>query len=242
MKPTKGTNNPQTGQEYLHPAFATASIARVSGSASLFQSSVKHQHFIEMNIQRACVHRHRNQDRVHTNTNPIISIAMSEAQWATLISSINMGNGVPCTLLRAPAEDTPINTCPPIESFSVKAAFREEVKQFTSELVEDGRQALKKLDRVLAGGTVRKGDLKEIRDLIVRAFNNIGSNAAFIHAQFDEAMEDAVQQGKAEIDGYLADKLAKMGLQGLAHVAAAENNLLSDDSDDDESTNILDTE
>ena len=80
-----------------HPAFGAVILNRTSGQKFLFGSNFDHQHYITLRIRKNVLHRDLHTDWYHPTTD-LIEINMSADQWATLLTSMNMGEGVPCTL------------------------------------------------------------------------------------------------------------------------------------------------
>ncbi|KKL96942.1 hypothetical protein LCGC14_1839510, partial [marine sediment metagenome] len=78
-----------------HPAYAQIGAMRVSGShgAYLYGSDFRHQHYIMIQIHDSVLHRSLSGDRAHSGKR-LIEVALSEAQWATFVSSLNQGSGV----------------------------------------------------------------------------------------------------------------------------------------------------
>lgn len=80
-----------------HPAYGMILAARVQGGARLAGSDFKHQSYIAIEVRHAHLSRSLSNDRWHGDKH-IIRLSLSEAQWATFVSSMNVGFGVPCTL------------------------------------------------------------------------------------------------------------------------------------------------
>lgn len=83
-----------------HPAYGIISIHRTSGGARLFRSDFEHQHYITIDISTAYETPGYGVKGNVYNDAQIISLAMSEAQFARMITSLNVGCGTPCTLER----------------------------------------------------------------------------------------------------------------------------------------------
>jgi hypothetical protein len=88
---------------FRHPAFGNICVSRPSGSATLFGSELKHQHYVSITINRAEKHRSLHRDWIF-GKDTILEISMSESQWATFVASSGMGGGTPCTLNYAPPQ------------------------------------------------------------------------------------------------------------------------------------------
>jgi hypothetical protein len=93
-----------------HPAFGMIGAARVQSMGTwLFGSPIKHRGFIILRIQEAEEHHRLNSDWHYANK-LTTEVWLSEAQWASFVSTLNIGSGVPCTISyrqTGPAEDIP---------------------------------------------------------------------------------------------------------------------------------------
>src|SRR5437868_8231795 len=99
----------QTERGEQHPAFGMIGASRVSHSppgAVLFDSDVQHQHYVVVRVRTAARRRDLNRDYLYADQQ-IVEVAMSEAQWASFVSSMNTGDGVPCTLTARGLEPVP---------------------------------------------------------------------------------------------------------------------------------------
>src|SRR5579859_4537827 len=85
-----------------HESFGIAGFSRstTGGSGvSLFGSSIKHGNTITFTVRHADVTRRLEQDWYHASERmPIVEIEMSQSQFAEMITSMNMGDGIPVTL------------------------------------------------------------------------------------------------------------------------------------------------
>jgi hypothetical protein len=87
-------------QVYSHPAYGMLSLSRMhGGSTVLTGSEFTHHSVITLQICHGEVHRDLSSDRFQA-TDRIVEVMMSEAQWSTFVSSMGVGDGVPCTLSR----------------------------------------------------------------------------------------------------------------------------------------------
>ena len=89
-----------------HPAFAMIGAHHVHGPRVLFGSDFEHQGYIDIVIKRATSERRHSTDNFH-GQEELISVSLSHAQWATFLSSMNLGDGVPCTLSHIKREKVP---------------------------------------------------------------------------------------------------------------------------------------
>lgn len=189
-----------------HPAFAQIGASRVSGRTSLYASDFNHNAFMTVTIRRSELRRSLSNDW-HYGRGELIEIAMSEAQWATFVSSPNVGSGVPCTIQHIQGEQIPRLPEPGPRS-----------KQFGEEMREKAASALESLDALaaeVAALGLSKAKADKIAERIRSAKGALSSSIPFIAEQFSEHMERTVEGAKAEVHGYMTGALMRSGLDAL---------------------------
>ena len=88
-----------------HPAFGTIGVFRTSGQRHLFGSPLqRHQGYVTIRVNHAEKVRSGRGYYWYFARKNIIEVALSEAQFAQLITSWNVGEGVPCTLDSIPGD------------------------------------------------------------------------------------------------------------------------------------------
>ena len=82
-----------------HPSYGMLSFHRVHGAATpLFGSSVQHRDTIRLTLKEGEVKRSLNTDW-YFGGKQLFEVEMSLSQFAELITSLNMGDGIPVTIL-----------------------------------------------------------------------------------------------------------------------------------------------
>lgn len=169
----------------------------MSGNAALFDSEHRHANFITLSISRAERTRKLSGDRIY-GREELIEVAMSEAQWAAMISSLNFGSGVPATLQHL--------MCQRVDPPTVE----DRTTQFEDEMSATLAEAVRKL------GALKKGKLTKTQqrdiDLIIQ---EIASNVPFVARQFDEHMETRVQKARSDIEAHMNAAAQRAGLAAL---------------------------
>jgi hypothetical protein len=96
-KPNPVTN--QLGDTESHESYGMVEISRYTCNPpqNFFGSSVKHHSGISLRIHKAIKRRSLAEDRYFAH-GTIIEVDMSAAQFADMVCSPNIGDGVPCTL------------------------------------------------------------------------------------------------------------------------------------------------
>ncbi len=183
-----------------HPAYAMIGASRVTGSATLAGSDFNHQHYIHIEIRHGHISRSLSNDRWHGDKS-IVRVSLSEAQWATFVSSMNVGFGVPCTLEWTQQD----GRIPSIEKTLDRAA------QFKGEVSKTMKDALTKMQEAYDAAPTKK-----LKDMIGRAMTEIRANVSFVEDQFAEHMEHTVEKAKIEVNAYVTNAIQRAGLQAMA--------------------------
>jgi hypothetical protein len=192
-----------------HPAFAQLSVSRVSGRTNLYGSDFSHNSYVVVRIHPSELHRSLSRDSHFAGVRPIAEVAMSEAQWATFVSSFNMG-GVPCTIQQFNGERLPQLPDP-----------KSRADQFGAEMQEDFTEALAALDELRAAVADNTTGLsKKKQDAILGYVHNakakLNSSAPFVADQFGKHMQAEKERAKVEIHGYANQLFQRAGVTALA--------------------------
>jgi len=207
---------PLGGYKESHPCFGMARLSRVQGTIDLFGSNVKGRNgFTTLSISQADRLHDYSQDRCH-GRKELIEIAMSESQFAEMITTWNQGEGIPVTLLRT--SDGPLKNIPRIpqqdqtETERAENLFREE----TSDAVKGFRSSKDALNKILnKKGAITKGDRIQIEKIFWKVDQWLTDNAPFAVQTFGEATERAVSKAKVEVEAFVSNIVRKTGLDAL---------------------------
>lgn len=192
-----------------HPSFGMIGVSRRSanGVTPLFGSNIQHQHTFTLTIKTAENNRHLNTDWFHAKKQ-LIEVELSGSQFLELMTSFNMGDGIPCTIRQFNGNNYPD---PPYENplDVFQKEFEITMKNLGAKcksVVEDCIKMLKEKP------SIGKGD----RDFILSAINSlmqeITSNVPFVNQQFNESVEKTVSQAKTEIETFLTNRFVSLGL------------------------------
>jgi hypothetical protein len=210
VEPIKVEPNPSPGSpdatRATHPAFGQISASRVSGGTYLYDSDFHHDRYITITIRRSEMDRHLARDWHHAREE-LIEVKLSEAQWATFVSSMNVGMGTPCTIAH-------INR----ESVAGIQGVPQRHEQFSAEMkarTVDARKSLDELQAGLAAMGLSQKKLTELGRLVERARAQIGGSAEFIAQSFDEHMERTTEEAKIEVNAYATGMVQRAGLEAL---------------------------
>lgn len=189
-----------------HPAYAMIGASRVSGRTRLFASEFQHDHYVTISICAAELHRNCSRDR-HFGRNEYIEVSLSEAQWASFVSSMNVGSGVPCTLNHRGGIDVAGIT----GQANTKTTFKAEFKDTMNESLA----SLDKLTDLIGECKLSEKAKSQLLGSVRMAKQHIESNIPFVANQFSEHMEETLEKAKVEVGAYIQAVISRTGIEAL---------------------------
>lgn len=207
-----------------HPAFGMISVNRVNtNGTTLFGSDLNHQEYINLEVYegQSCEHSgstcYMRQRRL-----PIVSVNLSVAQWATLVSSFGLGEGIPCTL-RSKREGE-FQQMPFIEAVeTTKQRFDRQIKDAVARETAHLQEVLAAITSLSSKGNAGKKELQELQRLAASRIGNLPSNFAFTNTLIEEQMEHIVAAGKAELEAVATGVAQRLGVKTMQDLIALEN-------------------
>jgi hypothetical protein len=208
VKPTRTYTN-QPGEDYRedHPAYGMIGASRVSATpgANLFGSDFRHGNYVVISIHRASLSRGLSGDHHRAEGVDLIEVALSEAQWASFVSAMNVGHGVPCTIQVENGKWLP----------QIERDGGDRRTQLNDEVRQTLADALDELARLRDDAPSKK-----YRDRVEQAMQQIRSNLPFVISRFDEHAETTVEKAKMEVNAYVTQSLQRAGMTALASAQA----------------------
>lgn len=194
------------GERITHPCFAQISGSRRSGNSVLYDSDFQHQHTVCITINTSELKRSLSNDWHHAK-NQLIEVELSEAQWATFVSSLNVGGGVPCTLRykfgeSIPGLDKPVNN-------------REKFKVEADATLQRGINLLSSLRAELQNSKLSQKERDRLSGIITNIERSFGGSFKFVADQFDEHIEHTVERAKIEVNAYVNNMVMRSGIAAL---------------------------
>lgn len=201
--------------EREHPSYGLVRIARVTGGPGaqrLFGSPLAHHYgTIRLTIGKARWIRSLHHDRYHGNLRgEHIEIEMSAAQFADMITSLNVGEGTPCTIRHLAG--TPIESPPDhaTEAEHIRENFEGSLNKYKAK----AREYRKKIEELTA--KLSDKAKREIRIALDVIEDQLSANVPFVVKQFQEATTRITSVAKAEVDACVTGMVRAAGLKAIA--------------------------
>jgi hypothetical protein len=194
-----------------HESFGQIQFNRTSSKdVHFYGSELPQDHYISLEIHESEIQRELTQDR-HYNRGQIIRLRLSSGQFAELITSMNHGSGVPCTIERIQGKK--IAELPEVESRKdfVHRKFEDRMKMFADEI--RGRQV--KALELVKKKALSKADMYELQTLLNWMTMEIERNIPFFAKCFQETMDEVVFEAKTEVENAIQHKISVLGLNAL---------------------------
>ena len=206
-------------KEFRHVSYGLIGFSRVTGNpGQLFGSSVDDHHtYIVLRISPGLRRHSLSRDWYHTdgeynNGQPYIEIALSAVQFAELLTSMNMGSGVPCTITDLMGKQLPRAPRELLEAEQIQTDFPESTKAVSTML----RGLMTHMRSVFEKpGTVTKKDKEDLLSRIRMVMQQVDSNLPFVLKSFNEATAKLVSSAKAEIDAFVTHAVLVAGFNAL---------------------------
>jgi hypothetical protein len=191
-----------------HPAFGQIGASRVQGQTTLYGSDFVHHNYVTISIRRSELNRDLSHDW-HFGKEELVQVALSEAQWATFVSSMNVGRGVPCTIEYVGREAMP----------SIPLRKQEDVvkKEFNNRVKELGALVAETIDLLDSEIGKSLSGVKRDKMLahLVTLQRELAANMPFVADSFSKHMETTTERAKIEVNAYVTNMVNRAGLEAL---------------------------
>jgi len=197
-----------------HESFGLVGFSRIThggatGGTNLFGSAICHHHTIALRIKRATKTRRLHDDHYYGG-DTIIEVEMSPNQFSEAITTMNVGDGVPCTIRRIGKQG--MADCP---EETMRQVFEEEFKQACVRTSDMACALVKKASEILDQKTIKVSERKELLEILRRIQQDLKLNLPFIGTQFNEAMDDVVADAKGAVEAFFTHRINDLGIQAI---------------------------
>lgn len=200
-------------KEFNHPSYGMAGFHRIhNGSGTrLFGSSITdHHNTVRLTIGRGTLIHDLNHDRYYgSQRSEYIEVEFSAAQFAELLTRMNDGSGVPCTIRARNGKG--VEAPPDIETETerIKNGFADTLKGY----YDRAHKYRNEVDEATKGLSAKAREkIRVALDVMEQTFKD---NIPFVMEMFDEASARVVTAAKHEIDAFATHVLGTMGLEAI---------------------------
>lgn len=201
-----------------HESFGQIRFNRVSGNANFYGSELTQNHYISLEIYNSEIERDLSQDWYY-NKKQVLRLRMSSGQFSELITNMNSGSGIPCTLEYI--QGKAVAELPTQESRKefVHRKFEDRMKKFATSIREQQNRA----KELVKKKTLSKQDIQDLTHHIEWLTTEVEKNIPFFAKCFQETMDEVVLEAKTEVENAIQHKINVLGLDVLHE----QNKLLS---------------
>jgi hypothetical protein len=205
-------------EETTHPSYGLIRLSRYTCSPPqpLVGSHVKHGNGISLLIQEAKYCKDGMRERFSgIGCRRLVEIRVSGVQLGEMLTSMNVGEGVPCTIEYAVGDTEYRRPDPPYES--PVAVAHGDMKEKLASVHDKAKHLSKRAGEILGKpkSKVTSDELKELQGIIFKLNQEMESNIPFYAKCVDEKMETVVAHAKGEIEAFATSTIQKAGLDAL---------------------------
>lgn len=213
-KPYRTEEAPVDGR---HPAYGVVRLSRISGAASLFGSPLETGQYVRLEICEAEeMDSHGGTKSIHPRHGSVVTVDLSEAQYASMLTSMGMYNGTPCTITRREGKAVPTI---PYQSGSARA--QEMAQKLKDKLADTSRNLETALSDLSLGVENGKGKtvMREILQELRQVARDLNAGIPDLGEVFERDMQEVVETAKTEVNAYAAS--VSEGLRQQANAIGA---------------------
>lgn len=208
------TKNDRGEDVYSHPAYGQISITRPQGGKTgLYGSEFAHNSLIAIKIEKSEMHRHLSRDWHHARET-IAEVYLSEAQWATFVSSVGQSGGVPATIHFSEGD----GLRPRIPVRTTTGLYQKETDERLAKAVSRIDDLIRKIEEGTSGMSKKKAD--ELLSFAQSSRQELASNIDYVSDSFGKHMETIVEKAKVEINAAVMSAVQRAGLDSLGAPAS----------------------
>lgn len=204
----------QFGKRGKHPAFGKVQVSRVQGSfPNLAGVDYEHSGAIQFTVSEADISI--DGDRTHFfEGKHIMRWAMTEVQFAQMISTLNVGDGTPITLEYV--RDGAMQAVPPLPKHMHGL---EELEQVAADSLKHSVERLRDMHRrmvdMAAAGSIKKGDFNELVEDMRMAVQDQETNLPWRMEQVKKNIAKAADRTKQEVVAFARNVAQQFGIANM---------------------------
>lgn len=171
-------------------------------TAPLFGQEVRSHSYIELTIQKNALAEDSKLGRHYTpsgyRADEVVTVAMSESQFASLISNFNRGDGTPCTLLKLSGQNVEQPTIDELPGNMVSMQ-RGIIERELQSSVNEVKNLRKKLEELTTGKVLSKARKDELLSEVRHLECILSDNVPFHVKQAGDCINKITDRAKDEL-------------------------------------------
>ena len=204
---------------FTHESYVKVGLSRTMYGGSgvrLFGSPITHHNTIYLRVVR-CEYTRDDiaHDRHHGTGEELLEVELSPEQFAQMITTMNIDNGVACTLRRLDGkrmEDPPYVS----QREMIREEFNDMVNAIEDRELNPDREVARRL--LLEKRALTAAEKRMIHGLLCEDIN-MKSNLKYVARSFDETCERTVTAAKAEVDALFTSTIQRLGIEKLSELS-----------------------
>ena len=195
-----------------HESYGMIGVSRVTcrPNVNLFGSSIKHSNTVRLRIKKAEVIIDLHTDW-YGGKKELIEVELSPTQYAEMLTSMNIGDGVPCTIRHINRDRM---ADPP--EVKQRQIFEEEFEKDVHKIKEVCKDNAKEISKILLKkGSITVVERKKIDVMVKMLLQDVNSNLPFIQRSFNESIDKTILEAKGEVEAFVTNKVLSLGIKGL---------------------------
>jgi len=196
-----------------HPSYGTLLFnhANCGGSGmSLFNSTLRHNTFISIEIRHAERIRSINRERIF-GSGIIVRAEMSNNQFIEAITNMNRGTGTPITLRFISGE----GEIQEPEYINERVLIEKEFKNRFEDLSVNASEITKSVLELLDKKAIRKSDIQDALSLLHKLQRDLDSNIPYMTEAAQEMLDKGVTEAKHEVEAAVSLAIHNAGIDAI---------------------------
>lgn len=201
---------------YAHPSYVLVGLSRrnCSETQKSFGSDVKHSAEVVLSIKTAkLVETELHEKNIFPETHaPFCEVRFTPAQFAMLITNMNIGDGVPGTLMKREGKSIRFQ---PHKEESLLEEGMSYFKKVCKEQAEKFDELAATVDELLEKKNLTKEDRAKLRGAITSARRTFDDSMPFAASQFQRHAEKVTTSAKIDIHAAMTNAMVGLGRDAL---------------------------
>ena len=196
-------------ERYKHESFGLLQFSRVTGTSKFFGSEATHNNYISLRLSSAVKERDNAQDWYFPEK-VLSEIKLTEMQFASLITTLNSGSGVPVTItyFNKKIEDLP-------ELENRKEYLLRKIRDLINKTQKNLNPKNEILNEILEKKSLTNKDRQELKNLISSSQDILEDSLPFYLKCFEESLHELVVEAEIEVEAKINNKIHNLGKQVL---------------------------